>query len=137
MSPTRVNASLSHRSFGRGNPPLNVLASCAVALASLDLLERNDFRTQVAALQDGLTAGLKPARDLSSVADVRVLGGVGVVQLHEPVQVAQVTAAALDRGVWVRPFRDLVYAMPPYVTSAADLALVTTAMVEAVAEVHG
>jgi adenosylmethionine---8-amino-7-oxononanoate aminotransferase len=111
--------------------------ACAVALASLDLLERNDFRTQVAALQDGLTAGLKPARDLSSVADVRVLGGVGVVQLHEPVQVAQVTAAALDRGVWVRPFRDLVYAMPPYVTSAADLALVTTAMVEAVAEVHG
>jgi adenosylmethionine-8-amino-7-oxononanoate aminotransferase len=111
--------------------------ACSVALASLDLLEHNDFRTQVAALQDGLAAGLKPARDLSSVLYVRVLGGVGVVQLHEPVQVAQVTAAALDRGVWVRPFRDLVYAMPPYVTSAADLALVTTAMVEAVAEVHG
>jgi adenosylmethionine-8-amino-7-oxononanoate aminotransferase len=125
-------AALMHGPTFMANP-----LACSVALASLDLLERNDFRAQVAALQDGLTAGLKPARDLSSVLDVRVLGGVGVVHLHEPVQVAQVTAAALDRGVWVRPFRDLVYAMPPYVTSAADLALVTTAMVEAVAEVHG
>jgi adenosylmethionine-8-amino-7-oxononanoate aminotransferase len=111
--------------------------ACSIALASLELLERNDFRAQVAGLQDGLEAGLKPARDLASVRDVRVLGGVGVIQLDAPVAVADVTAAAIARGVWVRPFRDLVYAMPPYVTSAADLARVTAAMVEAVAEVHG
>ena len=50
-----------------------------------------------------------------------MLGAVGVVQLREPVRVAEVTAAALERGVWVRPFRDLVYTMPPYVTSDDDL----------------
>jgi adenosylmethionine---8-amino-7-oxononanoate aminotransferase len=111
--------------------------ACSIALASLELLEHNDFRTQVAGLQDGLEAGLKPARDLATVRDVRVLGGVGVIQLREPVAVADVTAAAVARGVWVRPFRDLVYAMPPYVMSPADLARVTTAMVEAVSEVHG
>jgi adenosylmethionine---8-amino-7-oxononanoate aminotransferase len=111
--------------------------ACSIALASLELLEHNDFRTQVAGLEEGLRAGLKPAADLSSVVDVRVLGGVGVIQVREPVDVAAVTEAAIERGVWVRPFRDLVYAMPPYVTSSDDLALVTAAMVESVAEVHG
>ena len=111
--------------------------ACSVALASLDLLERNDFRTQVADLQDGLETGLKAAaRPRRRCVDVRVVGGVGVIQLHEPVAVAAVTAAALARGVWVRPFRDLVYAMPPYVTSAADLGQITAAMVDAVAQVH-
>ncbi len=71
------------------------------------------------------------------MADVRVLGAVGVVQLREPVRVAEVTAAALARGVWVRPFRDLVYTMPPFVTDDDDLALVTAALVGAVADVHG
>ena len=111
--------------------------ACTVALASLDLLQRNDFRAQVRALHTGLETGLKPAWDLASVSDVRVIGGVGVIQLREPVDVAALTAAALRRGVWLRPFRDLVYAMPPYVTSAADLETVTTAMVESVAQVHG
>jgi adenosylmethionine-8-amino-7-oxononanoate aminotransferase len=71
------------------------------------------------------------------VADVRVLGGVGVLQLREPVRVAEVTAAALSRGVWVRPFRDLVYAMPPYVTDHDDLAAICAAMVGSVRDVHG
>ena len=71
------------------------------------------------------------------MADVRTLGAVGVIELREPVRVAEVTAAALARGVWVRPFRSLVYTMPPYVTSDADLATVTRALVEAVADVHG
>ena len=66
-----------------------------------------------------------------------MLGAVGVVHLREPVRVAEVTAAAIERGVWVRPFRDLVYTMPPYVTSDDDLALVTSALVGAVEDVHG
>jgi adenosylmethionine-8-amino-7-oxononanoate aminotransferase len=111
--------------------------ACAVALASLELLEHNDFRQQVSVIEDRLRAGLKPAADLSSVADVRVIGAVGVVQLREPVDGPAVTAAALARGVWVRPFRDLVYTMPPYVTSEADLATITGALVDAVDEVHG
>ena len=111
--------------------------ACAIAVASLDLLVANDFRAQVAGLEHALQIGLKPALDLGAVADVRVIGGVGVLQLAEPVDVPAVAAAAVARGVWLRPFRDLVYAMPPYVTSPEDLVLVTTAIVQSVAEVHG
>jgi adenosylmethionine-8-amino-7-oxononanoate aminotransferase apoenzyme (EC 2.6.1.62) len=71
------------------------------------------------------------------VLDVRTLGAVGVIQLREPVRVAAVTAAAIERGVWVRPFRDLVYTMPPYVTGDDDLATLTSGLVDAVAAVHG
>jgi adenosylmethionine-8-amino-7-oxononanoate aminotransferase len=111
--------------------------ACAIASASLDLLRANDAGAQVARLSGGLASGLAPAQDLASVADVRTLGAVGVVQLREPVRVAEVTAAAMRRGVWVRPFRDLVYTMPPYVTSDDDLATLCAALVESVAEVHG
>ncbi|MGN6636971.1 MAG: aminotransferase class III-fold pyridoxal phosphate-dependent enzyme, partial [Oryzihumus sp.] len=111
--------------------------ACAVALASLDLLQANDWRAQVARLEEGLARGLKPAADLACVRDVRVLGGVGVIQLDEPVRTAEVAAAAIERGVWVRPFRDLVYAMPPYVSTAEDVASICSALVGAVAEAHG
>jgi adenosylmethionine-8-amino-7-oxononanoate aminotransferase len=66
---------------------------------------------------------------------VRTLGAVGVIELDEPVDVPAVTTAALDRGVWVRPFRNLVYTMPPYVASDDDLATITSALVGAVGEV--
>ena len=111
--------------------------ACAVALASLDLLAANDWSQQVARLEAGLTRGLKPAADLGCVKDVRVLGGVGVIQLAGPVRTAEVAAAAIERGVWVRPFRDLVYTMPPYVSTAEDLATICSALVGAVTEVHG
>ncbi|HET7661116.1 MAG TPA: adenosylmethionine--8-amino-7-oxononanoate transaminase [Oryzihumus sp.] len=111
--------------------------ACAVALASLDLLQANDWQAQVARLEEGLTRGLKPAADLPHVRDVRVLGGVGVIQLDEPVRTAEVAAAAIERGVWVRPFRDLVYTMPPYVSTAEDVATICSALAGAVAEVHG
>ena len=111
--------------------------ACSVALASLNLLQDNDFGTQVRDLETGLATGLRPAEDLGAVAEVRVLGGVGVIQLREPARVAELTAAALERGVWIRPFRDLVYTMPPYVTTSEDLGTVCDAMVQAVATVHG
>jgi adenosylmethionine---8-amino-7-oxononanoate aminotransferase len=111
--------------------------ACAVASANLDLLTGRDTAAEVARIEGELRAGLGRAASLHSVADVRVLGAVGVVELREPVRVAEVTAAALERGVWLRPFRNLVYAMPPYVTSNDDLATVTHAMTDAVAQVHG
>lgn len=111
--------------------------ACSIALASLDLLQRNDVRAQVAGLEHGLSAGLADARGLASVAEVRVRGGVGVIQLREPVRVREVAAYAVEHGVWVRPFRDLVYTMPPYVTSADDLATVCRVLTAAVAHVHG
>jgi adenosylmethionine-8-amino-7-oxononanoate aminotransferase len=105
--------------------------ACAVALASLDVLAAGDWRARVAAIERGLRAGLEPARELPAVADVRVLGAIGVVQLEREVDVASATEAALSRGVWLRPFRDLVYTMPPYVIDEPDLASVTAAVVEA------
>jgi adenosylmethionine---8-amino-7-oxononanoate aminotransferase len=105
--------------------------ACAVALASLELLEREGWREHVLRIERGLHEGLAPARQLPSVADVRVLGAIGVVQLHREVDVAAATAAAVQHGVWLRPFRDLIYTMPPYVTSPQDLTAIAEAVVRA------
>ena len=105
--------------------------ACAVALASLDLLADVGWRGCVATIERGLRAGLEPARELQAVADVRVLGAIGVVQLRGEVDVAAVTRLAVEHGVWLRPFRDLIYTMPPYVIAEEDLARVTAAMVAA------
>ncbi len=105
--------------------------ACAVALASLDLLAMGQWREQVARIEQGLRAGLEPARGAPGVKDVRVLGAIGVVQLDHEVDVRAATAAAVERGVWLRPFRDLVYTMPPYVTDEADVATVCEAVVAA------
>jgi adenosylmethionine---8-amino-7-oxononanoate aminotransferase len=105
--------------------------ACAVALASLDLLADEGWREQVRTIERGLRAGLEPARELAGVVDVRVLGAIGVVQLSEEVNVAAVTAAAVERGVWLRPFRDLIYTMPAYVMDEDDLARVSAAVVDA------
>jgi adenosylmethionine-8-amino-7-oxononanoate aminotransferase len=107
--------------------------ACSVALASLDLLADGGWRERVRMIEDGLRRGLEPARGLPGVADVRVLGAIGVVQLHEEVDIAAITAATVERGVWLRPFRDLIYLMPPYVIAEDDLARVTGAVVAAVA----
>ena len=80
------------------------------------------WRERVATIEGGLRAGLEPARELPGVVDVRVLGAIGVVQMREEVDVAAVTAAAVEHGVWLRPFRDLIYTMPPYVIVEDDLA---------------
>jgi len=108
--------------------------ACSVALASLDLLADGGWREDVAQIEAGLREGLAPASELSGVLDVRVLGSIGVVQLDHEVDLATATAVAVERGVWLRPFRDLIYAMPPYVIGDDDLARVTEAMVAAASE---
>jgi adenosylmethionine-8-amino-7-oxononanoate aminotransferase len=105
--------------------------ACAVALASLELLADGGWRERVAAIEAGLRAGLEAARELPGVVDVRVRGAIGVVQLDREVDMAAATAVAVDRGVWLRPFRDLIYTMPPYVIGEDDLARVTGAIVVA------
>jgi adenosylmethionine-8-amino-7-oxononanoate aminotransferase len=104
--------------------------ACAVALASLEQLEQQPWRPQVERLEAGLKRGLEPARALAGVADVRVLGAIGVIERHAPVSLAQVQPPFVDRGVWVRPFGRLVYVMPAYIMSDAELATLTTAMVD-------
>ena len=120
---------LAHGPTFMGNP----LAS-AVANASLGLLAQGTWRVDVARIEAGLRNGLAPARETPAVADVRVLGGIGVLQLDHPVDMAVATEVATEHGVWLRPFRDLVYAMPPYVIGDDDLALVTRAMLAVAAK---
>jgi adenosylmethionine-8-amino-7-oxononanoate aminotransferase len=119
-------AGLMHGPTFMANP-----LACAVALASLDLLATGQWRTQVARIEDHLGAELKPVRELRGVADVRVLGAIGVVQLDREVDIAAATAAAVEHGVWLRPFRDLIYTMPPYPISDADLAIIGAAVRDA------
>jgi adenosylmethionine---8-amino-7-oxononanoate aminotransferase len=119
---------LMHGPTFMGNP-----LACAVALASLELLAEGHWPERVSTIEHGLRAGLEPARELPGVADVRVLGAIGVVQLDHDVDIASATAAAVAHGVWLRPFRDLIYAMPPYVTADEDIAQISSAMLAAVA----
>jgi adenosylmethionine-8-amino-7-oxononanoate aminotransferase len=107
--------------------------ACAVALASLDLLSTGRWKEQVTAIEAGLLDGLGSLRGRTGVKDVRVLGAIGVVQLDRAVDIAAATEAAVSAGVWLRPFRDLIYAMPPYVIDEQDLAAVSEAMTRAVA----
>ncbi|UTT47110.1 adenosylmethionine--8-amino-7-oxononanoate transaminase [Rhodococcus gordoniae] len=109
-----------------GNP-----LACAVAVAAVELLLSRDWRAEVGALNAGLTEGLAPARELPGVTDVRVLGGIGVIELTDPVDMRAATDATVAAGVWLRPFRNLVYAMPPYVCSTADVAEITSGMIAA------
>lgn len=107
----------------------NALA-CAVSVASTELLLATDWRARVTALETRLRDGLAPARELRGVADVRVLGGIGVIEMAEPVDMAVATATALRNGVWLRPFRNLVYAMPPYICTPEEVDQIASAMVE-------
>ena len=83
------------------------------------------------AIERGLRDGLAPARELPGVADVRVLGAIGVVQLEHEVDIAAATRGGGRAGVWLRPFRDLIYTMPPYVIDEQDLARIAAAVVAA------
>ena len=108
--------------------------ACATAIASIQLLLSQPWHRTVQRLQTELAAGLAPARKLENVADVRTLGAIGVIELKEPVDMRVVQPLFVERGVWVRPFGKLVYAMPPYVMGSADVATLTAAMVDVVAQ---
>ena len=102
--------------------------ACAVANASLDLLERSDWKSQVNGLNKGLNILLQPAKALPYVEDVRVLGAIGVIEVTQAVDLGIIQKMFVEEGIWVRPFGKLVYVMPPYVMSPQDLALLCSGM---------
>ena len=120
---------LAHGPTFMGNP-----LAAAVAGASIDLLLGQDWRSEVKRIETGLREGLAEAAAVPGVRDVRVLGAIGVVQLDHEVDMAAATRATVREGVWLRPFRDLVYTMPPYVTGDADVARIARAVCAAARE---
>ncbi|UCC56240.1 MAG: adenosylmethionine--8-amino-7-oxononanoate transaminase [Gammaproteobacteria bacterium] len=102
--------------------------ACRAALASIHLLLESPWQQWVDAIHQQLAAGLAPCRDLDAVADVRTLGAIGVVELHEPVDMHSLPQQFVDAGVWVRPFGKLIYLMPPYVIATEDLGKLTDAV---------
>ena len=95
--------------------------ACSAALASLNLLMEYDLEPLIAGIASQLENGLAPCREIGSVAEVRVLGAIGVVEMKEPVTMAEIQPMFVEHGIWVRPFGKLVYVMPAYIMSDREL----------------
>ncbi|MFO7727967.1 MAG: adenosylmethionine--8-amino-7-oxononanoate transaminase [Desulfonatronovibrio sp.] len=106
-----------------GNP-----LACSVALASIDLLTGQNWKDKVKAIENQLNRELRPCLDFENVRDVRVLGAIGVIELDKNVDVARAQGLFVEKGVWIRPFRNLIYIMPPYIIEPDDLGQLTSAM---------
>jgi len=107
----------------------------AVALASINLLLTSPWEERIRRIEKQLKQELRPCADLPGVADVRVLGAIGVVELADPVDVGDLQKRFVDRGAWIRPFGKLIYIMPPYIIDEMDLRRLTSAISEVIPEV--
>jgi adenosylmethionine-8-amino-7-oxononanoate aminotransferase len=108
--------------------------ACAAANASLDLFEREPRLAQVAAIETQLRSELEPCRALDGIADVRVKGAIGAVEMAGPVALDAMRRRFAELGVWVRPFGRVVYLMPPFVVGSSDLSVLTSAVRQVLAE---
>ena len=125
LSPDPTHA-LMHGPTFMANP-----LACAAALASLDIFAAEPRLAQVAAISAQMSRELAPCRELACVADVRVQGAIGVVQLRQIANMAALKAALVAEGVWVRPFRDIVYLTPAFTITPAELTRLTQAVTRA------
>lgn len=132
----QVISDSSHRALMHGPTFMANPLACAAACASLDLLfDTSDgqpaWACSITRLNRGLRTHLAPAATLPGVADVRVVGGIGVIEMRERVDIGAVTATAAEHGVWLRPFGTNIYTMPPYIAADDDIERIATAMVAA------
>ena len=114
---------LMHGPTFMGNP-----LACAIADESIALLLEKDWEAEITHIEDLLNRELHKLIDLSVVKEVRILGAIGVVELVHDVEVAKAQAFFVENGVWIRPFRNLIYVMPPYIITASQLLLLTNAI---------
>ncbi len=112
--------------------------ACAVAVASIDLLLGSDWQARVRGIEAAAARGARAlCRAARRFADVRVLGAIGVIEMHAPVDLRALTPRFVEAGVWLRPFVRLVYMMPPYVIEPQDLSLLTGAVRRVLSEIDG
>ena len=131
------------QSIGRNEPGVfmhgptfmaNPLA-CSVALASINLLLNSPWQERIDRIESELTEGLEPCNKFESVADVRVLGAIGVVEMKQAVDMKTIQQSFVDAGVWVRPFGKLVYLMPAFVITTAELNILTSAVCDVIKKI--
>ena len=106
-----------------GNP-----LACTAAIASLELINEQHWQTQVANIESQMKVELADAVNYTNVVDVRVLGAVGVLEMSSTLNTAELQQQFVDLGVWIRPFSNLIYIMPPYTISSEQLTRLTSAM---------
>jgi adenosylmethionine---8-amino-7-oxononanoate aminotransferase len=109
--------------------------ACAVSLENLALLESYDWQSTIRSIETQLRAELEPCRSLAAVKDVRVLGAIGVVELHDLVDMQAIQPRFVEEGVWLRPFGRLIYTMPPYIIQPSELQAITSAIYKIVAQI--
>lgn len=109
----------------------NPLACCA-AITSIELLLNSNWKQQIKRIETQLSHGLQKCQKLTSVKEVRVLGGIGVVELYKPVNMKIIMPKFIQAGVWIRPFGRLVYLMPPYIIDDDNLSILTNAIYEVI-----
>jgi len=137
LTTTEISSTISlnpPKAFMHGPTFMANPLACAIANASIDLLLASPWQERISSMEKTFSKHLMPCLDWQGVADVRIKGGIGVIELEQPVDMASITRRFVDKGVWIRPFGKLVYVMPPFIINDDDLNRLLVAMTTTVAE---
>ena len=110
--------------------------ACSAGIASIELLMNSPWQTQIKQIEQLLLVNLEPCRQFNTVKDVRVLGAIGVIELHNTINIKKIQPELVNQGVWIRPFNNLIYIMPPYIIKENELKTLTQAIFEVIRNIY-